>query len=94
MLVEHDGELKLVVEGEVFSPGDDLRGIKPEVKIPDARKSETEHMVSRWNEEVLFQRRDDTEADVEAFAEAFVNYEQPWEDRTGFETGTRNRNLP
>jgi hypothetical protein len=28
---------------------------------------------------------DHTEADAKAFANALLNYEQPWEDRTGFE---------
>lgn len=41
--------------------------------------------------------RDDTDADAKAFARALVDYEQPWEDRTGFENceeESRNRNLP
>ena len=49
-LVEHDGDLKLVVEGEVFCPDDDLCGTRLEVRIAEPQKVGTERAVRRWNE--------------------------------------------
>jgi hypothetical protein len=37
-LIEHDGDLKLLVEGEIFRPQDDLRGGTLEVRIAEPKK--------------------------------------------------------
>ncbi len=53
-LIDHDGDLKLVLEGEVFRPGDELRGVRPEVMIAEPQKPGADR--GRWN--------DHTDADV------------------------------
>jgi len=55
-LIDHDGDLKLVSEGEVFRPGDELRGVRPEVMIAEPQKPGADRAVRRWN--------DHTDADV------------------------------
>jgi len=35
-----NGDLKLVVEGEVFRPQDELRGVRPEIRIAEPQKAE------------------------------------------------------
>ncbi len=52
-LIEHAGGLSLVVEGEVISPGDELRGMRPEVRIAEPKKSGAELAVIRWNETIV-----------------------------------------
>jgi hypothetical protein len=47
--VEHDGDLKLVVEGEVFRPGDEIRGTKLEVMIWKPEKAGGSRAVEMWN---------------------------------------------
>jgi hypothetical protein len=62
-LVEHDGDLKLVVEGEVYRPGDELRGVRPDVQIAEPQKTGTHRVVQAWNEAVR-QNLDEQTADV------------------------------
>ena len=46
-----DGEtLKLVTEGAVFRPEDEIRGMRPEVGIAELQKVETDRAVNCWNE--------------------------------------------
>jgi hypothetical protein len=51
-LVEHNGDLKLVVEGKVFRPEDDLRGGSLEVRIAEPQKAGTHRVVQEWNRAV------------------------------------------
>ena len=48
-LIDHDGHLKLVTEGEVFRPGDELRGLVPEVGLAGLRQAGAADVVLRWN---------------------------------------------
>jgi hypothetical protein len=52
LLVEHDGDLKLVVEGRVFRPEDELRGVRLEVRIAEPEKVGTHRVVQEWNRAV------------------------------------------
>jgi hypothetical protein len=47
--VEQNSDLKLVVEGEVFRPGDELRGVRPDVQIAAPQKAGTRRVVEEWN---------------------------------------------
>jgi hypothetical protein len=49
-LIEHNGDLKLVLEGEIFRPEDDLRGCPLEVVIAEPQKVGTSRVVERWNQ--------------------------------------------
>jgi len=51
-LVENNGVLKLVVEGRVFGPTDDLRGGTLEVRIAEPQKVGTLRVVQEWNRAV------------------------------------------
>lgn len=51
-LVEHEGELKLVVEGEVLRSGEKLRGLMPEVRIAEPEDAGADRAVRCWNEVV------------------------------------------
>jgi hypothetical protein len=46
----NNGDLKLVVEGEVFRPEDELRGLRQHVRIAEPQKAETQRVVEAWNE--------------------------------------------
>jgi len=48
--VEQNSDLKLVVEGEVFRPEDELRGVRPEVILTEPQKVGTDRAVRCWNE--------------------------------------------
>jgi hypothetical protein len=48
-LLDHNGDLKLVVEGEVFRSGDELRGCALEVRIAEPQKVGTQRVVGEWN---------------------------------------------
>jgi hypothetical protein len=52
LLVEHNGDLKLVVEGEVFCPGDELRAGSLEVRIAEPEKAGAHRVVEKWNQAV------------------------------------------
>jgi hypothetical protein len=52
LLVEHNGDLELVVEGKVLRPTDELRGVRQEVRIAEPEKSGTHRAVRRWNDAV------------------------------------------
>jgi hypothetical protein len=47
-----NGDLKLVVEGEVLGPEDELRGVRPEVRIAEPQKVGADRAVQAWNEAV------------------------------------------
>ena len=52
MLIEHDGDLKLVLEGEIFRQEDDLRGCPLEVVIAEPQKAGASRVVPTalaWN---------------------------------------------
>jgi hypothetical protein len=51
-LVEHNGDLKLVVEGAVFSPQDELRGMRPEVRLAEQQRAGVDRVVMLWNTQV------------------------------------------
>ena len=61
--MEQNSDLKLVVEGEVFRPGDELRGTRLEVRTAEPQKVGTERAARRWNE-ALRQTTDEQTADV------------------------------
>jgi hypothetical protein len=48
-LVENDGDLKLIVEGKVLRPTDELRGGSLEVRIAEPQKAGTHRLVGEWN---------------------------------------------
>ena len=50
--MENDGDLKLVVEGEVFRPEDELRGVRLDVRIAEPQKAGTYRVVGEWNQAV------------------------------------------
>jgi hypothetical protein len=51
-LVEQEGNLRLVVEGDVFHPSDELRGGSLEVRIGEPEKVGTSRVVEKWNQAV------------------------------------------
>jgi hypothetical protein len=51
-LVDHEGDLKLVVEGKVFGPTDNLRGGTLEVRIAEPEKPGRHRVVEKWNQAV------------------------------------------
>jgi hypothetical protein len=87
-LIPDDEKVRLFLHGEERSPGDKVHGCPLEV-YPLNPGERAADVVRRWNGMVSAATRaaatDHTGADAKAFAEAMVNYEQPWEDLTGFE---------
>ena len=61
--MEQNGDLKLVVEGEVFRPEDELRGVRLDVRLAEPQKVGTHRVVERWNQAVR-QTTDEQTADV------------------------------
>jgi hypothetical protein len=51
-LVENEGDLKLIVEGEVFHVGDELRGVLPDVRTTEIEKAGDTRAVEKWNDAV------------------------------------------
>ncbi len=50
--MEQNSDLKLVVEGEVLRPEDELRGVRLDVRLAEPQKVGTGRAVQAWNEAV------------------------------------------
>ena len=50
--MQQNGDLKLVVEGEVFRAEDELRGTRLEVRIAEPQKVGTHRAVQAWNDAI------------------------------------------
>ncbi len=51
-LIDHEGDLELVVEGRVLRPTDELRGMRQDVRIAEPEKAGTHRVVQEWNRAV------------------------------------------
>jgi hypothetical protein len=49
-LMEHNGDLKLVVEGRVLRPEDKIHGMRQPVRIAESQRVGTHRVVQAWNE--------------------------------------------
>jgi hypothetical protein len=49
-LIENEGELKLVVMGEVYRPGEKLYGVRSEVMTAEPKRPGADRAVRRWNQ--------------------------------------------
>jgi hypothetical protein len=43
------------VEGKVLRPGDELRGVKPGVRLANQQRAGTRRLVGEWNRAVSFE---------------------------------------